>query len=49
MGSTSVLRIMVCYKIKMMEKNNKEFEIWLEACQDQGNYPDDFDPNLYDL
>jgi len=26
-----------------------EFEIWLEDGQDLGDYPDGFDPNLYDL
>ena len=25
------------------------FEIWLEEEQDQGDYPDGFNPDLYDL
>lgn len=32
-----------------IEMENMEFEKWLEDGQDLGDYPDGFDPDLYDL
>lgn len=31
------------------DNNKTEFEIWLEEQQDQGDYPDGFNPDLYNL
>ncbi len=31
------------------EKDKTTFEIWLDEQQDQGDYPDGFNPDLYDL
>lgn len=31
------------------EKDKTAFEIWLDEQQDQGDYPDGFNPDLYDL
>lgn len=33
----------------MGTQKDKEQEIWLEEQEDLGNYPDGFDPDLYDL
>jgi len=33
----------------MGTQKDKELEIWLEQQADLGDYPDDFDPDLYDL
>jgi hypothetical protein len=32
-----------------IDMERTEFEIWLEDGQDLGDYPDGFDPDLYDL
>lgn len=31
------------------DNNKTEFEIWLEEQQDHGDYPDGFNPDLYNL
>lgn len=50
MEAITVLRIMVNYKAHTMkDKEKTEFEIWLGEQQDLGDYPDGFDPDLYDL
>lgn len=33
----------------MRDTEKTALEIWLENQQDLGDYPDGFDPNLYDL
>jgi hypothetical protein len=32
-----------------IDMERMEFQIWLEDGQDLGDYPDGFDPDLYDL
>lgn len=51
MDGITVLQIMGSYNPMAMEADTEmtEFEEWLEEQNDPRDYPDGFDPSLYDL
>lgn len=50
MEAITVLQTTENYNNVRYEKYRKTaFEIWLEDTQDLGDYPDGFDPDLYNL
>ena len=49
MGNIIVFLIMGCYKTQLNGDEKIEFELGLEEEENLGDYPDGFNPGLYDL